>query len=289
MGLRLKFNLVLVVVFVLGLAISGALSYRLLHQNAREQVIENAGVMMAGAVAIRGYTVEQIRPHLELQLMRQFLPESVPAYSATEVFARIRNAYPEYTYKEATLNPTNLRNRALDWEADIVNEFRNDLTKKELVGDRESSSGRSLYLARPLQVKSDSCIECHGVPKDAPKTMIERYGDTHGFGWKIGEIIGAQIVSVPLALPIKKANEAFFAFIASLFGVAVVVFVVLNIMLTRIVIRPITKLSHIADEVSKGNMNIPEFIEQGRDEVSILTSSFNRMRRSLEQAMKMIE
>src|SRR5688572_29061962 len=104
MGLRLKFNLVLLAVFGLGLAVTAYLSHGLLQRNARDEVVRTAGLMMEMALATRGYTVEQVGPQLELQLMRQFLPQSVPAYAATETLGQLRKKYPEYVYKEATLN-----------------------------------------------------------------------------------------------------------------------------------------------------------------------------------------
>ena len=105
MGLRLKFNLVLLAVFGLGLVASGYVSYTLLERNARDEVTRNAGLMMEAALAIRTYTIEQVRPHLDLQLMRVFLPQSVPAYAATETLSTLRKKYTDYSYKEATLNP----------------------------------------------------------------------------------------------------------------------------------------------------------------------------------------
>ena len=69
----------------------------------------------------------------------------------------------------------------------------------------------------------------------------------------------------------------------------VAVFVALNLMLSWIIIRPIANMSGAADKVSIGNFDIPEFSEVGKDEVSVLAASFNRMRRSLQQAMKLIE
>ena len=66
MGLRLKFNLVLLLVFVLGLGVSGYVSHQLLQKNAREEVLRTAGVMMEAAMAMRSYTVAQVRPHLRV-------------------------------------------------------------------------------------------------------------------------------------------------------------------------------------------------------------------------------
>jgi HAMP domain-containing protein len=54
------------------------------------------------------------------------------------------------------------------------------------------------------------------------------------------------------------------------------------------VIRPVTRLSRIADEVSLGNLDAPEFMSKGKDEIAILAGSFSRMRTSLVQAMKML-
>src|ERR1051326_5798593 len=184
MGLRLKFNLVLIVVFLLGLGVSAYVSNRLLVQNARDEVARNAGLMMETALAIRGYTVAQVRPHLEMQLMRVFLPQSVPAFAATETLNELRKRHPEYFYKEATLNPTNPRNRASDWEADLVNQFRNQPQLKEMVGERETPMGRALYIARPIQITNPACLTCHSTPSAAPPTMIKLYGPANGFGWK---------------------------------------------------------------------------------------------------------
>src|SRR4029077_438981 len=118
-------NLVLLVVFVFGLAVTAYVSWGLLQRNARDEGVRHADLMMEAALAIRAYTVDQVRPQLDLQLMRVFLPQSVPAYAATETLAQIKKKYADYNYKEATLTPTNPRNRAADWEADVVQEFKN--------------------------------------------------------------------------------------------------------------------------------------------------------------------
>jgi protein-histidine pros-kinase len=280
---------VLLAVFGLGLLASGYLSYTLLERNARDEVSRNAGLMMETALAIRGYTIEQVRPHLELQLMRVFLPQSVPAYAATEMFNALRTKYPDYSYKEATINPTNPRNRAGDWENDVVRIFRDKPDTPELVGERDTPTGRALYIARPIQIKNPACLACHTTPEMAPATMVKLYGGANGFGWKLNEVVGAQIVSVPMALPIRNARGAFYTFMGSLAAVFALAFVVLNLMLTRIIVRPVARMSAAADQVSVGNFEVPEFAESGKDEIAQLGRAFNRMRRSLQTAMKMIE
>jgi protein-histidine pros-kinase len=289
MGLRLKFNLVLLFVFLVGLGVAGWISRDLLVRNAREEVARNAGLMMETALAIRGYTINQVRPHLDLQLMRAFLPQSVPAFAATETLTELRKKYPDYFYKEATLNPTNPRNRAADWEADIVQEFRNRPAVKELDGERDTPTGRALYIARPIQISNPACLGCHSTPEAAPATMIKLYGPANGFGWKLNEVVGAQVVSVPMSLPLRRAQQTFYTFMGSLVAIFALVFVALNVMLNWMIVQPVAKLSRAADQVSTGNFEIPEFPERGGDEIALLGRAFNRMRRSLQKAMQMIE
>ena len=288
MGIRLKFNLVLSVVFLVGLAVTGVISRSLLQQNARGEVVRNAELMMESALAIRAYTVNRIKPQLEAQLRVKFLPETVPAFAATETLNKLKDKYPDYAYKEAVLNPTNPRDRAVDWEADLVQAFRNSANTKELVGERDSATGRMLYIAHPIQIRNTACLVCHSTPEAAPPTMIQLYGTANGFGWKPDEIVGAQIVAVPMSLPIRNADRAFTTFMSSMMAVFVLAFIVINAMLSWLIIRPITRMSVAADEVSTGNFEVPEFAEHGKDEVALLASSFNRMRRSLEKAMQMI-
>jgi protein-histidine pros-kinase len=75
----------------------------------------------------------------------------------------------------------------------------------------------------------------------------------------------------------------------SLAVVFVTIGLALNLMLWTMVIHPVARLSKIADEVSLGNLEAPEFTTRSRDEIGTLAASFDRMRKSLVQAMKMLE
>jgi len=288
MGLRMKFNLVLLLAFAIGLALAAYLSDRILKDNAREEVVQHARIMIESALGARSYTAQHIQPLLTLQMKRQFRPESVSAYAAAQIFKALREQHPDYTYKEAALNPTNPTDRASDWEADIINEFRNNSDKKELIVERDTPTGRMLNLARPLSIRNESCLVCHGRIEDAPKTMTDIYGVNNGFGWKMGETIGAQVVTVPMSLPLERARQTFTTFMILLGGVFVLLLLLLNILLHFVVIRPVKRMSEIASEVSMGKPDVPEYVRQGSDEIASLSQSFNRMRLSLENAMKML-
>lgn len=289
MKLLLKFNLIFVLVFAAGLAVTAYIARDLLRANAEAEVAGNARLLMESAVAARTFTSNQIAPLLQTQMKYTFLPQSVPAYVATEVLGELRKKYPEYSYKEATLNPTNPRDRAVEWEADLVNQFRNNSTVTEYIGQRDTPVGRTFYIARAMKITNPNCLVCHSVPDAAPAPMIQKYGTANGFGWNLNEVIGAQVVSVPMEVPFKRAEQTFGVFMSLIVGVFLTIGVVLNLMLWALVIRPVTRLSGLADRVSLGEMEAPEFETKARDEIGTLAESFGRMRKSLVQAMKMLE
>ena len=231
MKLIWKFNLVLAAIFLLAYVASAIVAYYVLQSNAREEVLRTGRLMMEAASSARVYTTNHVKPLLETQLKYVFLPETVPAFAATEQFNELRKKHEDFGYKEATLNPTNPRDRASDWEADIVNRFRQSLSTPELYGERDTPTGRSLFVARPIQITSPSCLDCHNTAETAPRTLIDVYGSSNGFGWKMNEVIGAQVVSVPMSVPIARATQSFRTFMLSLAGVFVLMVLLLNAML----------------------------------------------------------
>ena len=289
MSLLVKFNLILILCAAVALVPAHLITQDLLQKNARSQVVAQARLMMQTALATRGYTNKQIKPLLAPRLADEFLPQSVPAYSATEIFNALRESHPEYAYKEATLNPTNPRDRTVDWEADVVGAFRGDPKMREIIGERETPLGRALYLARPITITDPGCLSCHTTPDATPASMVKRYGTAGGFGWKLNETIGAQIVSVPMALPVRLAARAQRAMLETFIGVFALLLVLLNLLLWFTILRPIRRLSRMADEVSTGNLDVPEVRFRSRDEVGALAGSFNRMRISLVKALKMLD
>jgi len=152
--------------------------------------------------------IDSVRNKPEELLDLEFHPQSVPAFAATEISHYLNDKYPDYTYKEATLNPTNPRDRSTDWEADVINQFRKSAAQTEYLGSRSTPVGDVLVLARPLKVGNVSCLTCHSTPDKAPPEMRKVYGDANGFNWVLNDIIGAQVVTVPMSVPLSLAEAA---------------------------------------------------------------------------------
>ena len=188
---------------------------------------------------------------------------------------------------ESELNPTNPEHRATDWERDIIGYLRDHPDQKPFKGQRETPMGPSMYLAMPITA-SPQCLECHSNPAAAPAAMIASYGSNNGFGWTPGSIVGAQIVSVPMSVPLAKAKQAFRLLLTYLIVTLIATIIVLDVAVYFIVIRPLKLVSDAADRVSKGETNQPPLPVKGSDEIAAVTASFNRMQLSLAKAFKML-
>jgi protein-histidine pros-kinase len=289
MGLRTKFNLVMLATFLVGLGIAGALSYLLETGSARSQVLKEAEILHAQASAMGQYTIDEVAPLLAGQFSRRFLPQSVAAWATQTTFRTVQQQLPDYSFRAVVTNPTNPADRPADWEAELIERLRHDPGLKELVTERDTPTGRILSVAHPIVITNAACMRCHTSPAEAPATLVDLYGPTNGFGWKLNEVLGAQIVSVPMRVPFERAYQTFLQVIAWLTLVFVVMSLMLNLLLNYIILRPVGCISALADEVSLGNMDAPELVVRGKDEIALLAESFNRMRRSLAKTMKMLE
>ncbi|MGK7906575.1 MAG: DUF3365 domain-containing protein [Synechococcus sp.] len=287
-----KFNILLAILFLIGLLSTGTGFAAILNRNAEGQVASKAAILLQAMVSVRNYTSSQVRPELADRLLSEaeFLPQTVPGYSAREVFEGLRSdaAYSEFFYKEATLNPTNLRDKADRFEAEIVKKFRESVNVRELKGYRSSPSGKLYYIARPIRITQESCLQCHSTPSAAPASLINTYGADNGFNWQLNEVVGAQMISVPASGIVRNAVRSFVILMGIVAIVFVLIFILTNIFLNRVVVAPIKQMADVADKISKGAMD-EEFANTSADEVGTLAAAFNRMRASLVVAMRMLE
>jgi len=289
MALRLRFNIILLGCFLLALAATAIPFYLLLQRDALTQLQRQIDVLRAQALSVRRYTSDEIQPLLADQSAIQFLPQTIPSFSAQTVFRNFHETIPDFNYREAALNPTNIADLAKDWERDVINDLRASPSTPKSISYRTGDADTYYTVAYPLIIKSEGCLACHSTPDKAPPSMVALYGNKNGFGWKLNETIGAQIIQVPISI----ANAQVWNSIGYFVGVTSIIFFVLllllNILLNRLVIGPVRKMAATAEQVSMGDASVGEFEHPGADEIASLSRSFNRMRRSLDSAMKMLE
>ena len=290
--INVKLNLILLVIFILIVVVIGSSLSVILERNAQQVVTNQALILLETMMSVREYTSTQVNPELapRLETEDQFLPQTVPGYSAREVFENLRSRpeYKQFFYKEATLNPTNLRDLADKFETSLVEAFRNQPDLREQTGFRTLAGEDIFYIARPIPISKESCLRCHGDPNDAPRSQILTYGDRNGYNWELGEIVGAQIISVPASKVLSFTRRLEFVVIATITIFLLLAIVVIDIILRMSITQPLRRMSQWAKKISTGNMS-EEFIYQSKDEIGILAASLNRMKVSLEMALKMLE
>ncbi len=289
--LSIKLNLLLLVVFLSVVVMSGLVLSKVLGDNAEQQVASKALLLIETMSSVRHYTDTQVNPELtpRLDTETRFLPQTVPAYSAREVFENFRknNLYSDFFYKEAVLNPTNPRDLADPFEKTLVQSFKQKTALKELTGYRSFPTGELFYVARPISVTRESCLRCHSVPQAAPKSQLATYGSETGFNWKLNDIIGAQIILVPASEVFKEAQHLKFVVIGILSLFFLVAVLLINLFLKYAVTRPLKQMAQLSRKVSTGEMD-GEFEHNANDEIGMLASSLNRMKVSLEMALNML-
>ena len=265
MSFRLKFNLVLLSTVIGMLLISAVLMYHTLRKSAFEELQRVTRTQMEMALSIRKYTNDHIKPILA-QNPDAFFQESVPSFAATQLMHMLHQKYPGFTYREVALNPQNPANQAQPWEAEVVEYFRQTKADEYYFEHQQPEKEAMVHYARPLIVTDAACLTCHGNPAHAPAAMLRKYGTEHGFGWQLGEIIGAQITSVPMRQPLHEARETFLKFLLGSGLVFAVVYLVLNVMLRRAVLSPMedshASLERLASEDAlTGIMTRRKFME----------------------------
>lgn len=244
--------------------------------------------MMGAANAAIHYTDAQVSPLLNSQMKTQFLPQSIPFFAAQQTFDLMVTEFPDYAFRQPTTDPTNQADRPVPWEADIIKALAAQPDLDHLVTERTTDTGKILSYSQPIRVTSDSCLACHSAPEAAPASMVDIYGRNNGFGWKLGDTVGAEVVSIPERVPLARARSSLYVVMGGLTIVFAVMLVILNLLLHFFIIVPVRRISKLADEVSLGNLEVPEFALSSRDEIGSLAVSFNRMRRSLVTAMGLL-
>ncbi len=253
-SLSRQFTLFFTIVFIGGVVISGLALSNAMQQLAKVEITARAHMMIQTMNAVRNYTSDNIKPQLADQLATSssFIRETVPAYAAREVFEHFRQ-YPEYEnflYKEATLNPSNPRDQADEFETNLVSTFRQDNALEELSGYREQSDTKLFYIARPLTIKKNSCLECHGRASDAPPSMIATYGSQQGYDWQLNEVVAAQTIYVPADAILQQGYHYLKLVMAIVIGIMATIILLMNRLLKHKVVQPLKRLTHLAKQVS---------------------------------------
>ena len=226
MGLRLKFNLMLLVVFLAGFATIGVVAKRYLENQAIDDAQRAAMVVLDAA----GYA--------------KLDPRIASGLGSRLVDMKIREFSPDDSLRGV--------------EAQVALRLKSNGSGQMTEVITAATGERRLAVARTFRAA------------DTGAATI-------------------RLANIDLAPIIVTVNLALTTLMSSIGIVFLAVFIVLNLMLDRMIVRPVAEMALQADAVSIGNFEIPEFTPKSKDEIGVLGVAFNRMRRSTEEAIKLLK
>lgn len=275
----------LLIVFLIALFAGGGGFYLLLEHAAMDNAEQQADLMLSSAMAVRGYTTKHILPNFSKLNDAVFHEETVPAFAAQTVFRSVSAGDNAYTYREAALNPTSTADRAGPFEVDLIRQFRNAASQKELRGTLDQGGQRLFYLARPIKITDAKCLICHDTPGRAPKVMLAKYGPNNGFGWRMGDIVGVQLLTVPVTQQFRSTLELVAILIGGLALIFAVAYFALTAAMEATVSGPLDRLANAAEQASRSTSSTPAMPASGAREIQVLSEAIQRLRVSLAKAL----
>ncbi|HSH01531.1 MAG TPA: DUF3365 domain-containing protein [Anaerolineae bacterium] len=288
MRLGTKFSIIIATVLGFGLLANGIALWQILQQRAQTEIATRGEIVITTMNSVRAYTSNHISPLLNDDLLTEpeFIAETVPAFSAREVFELFRQqpGNEQFFYKEATINPTNPRDQADPFELDLIMRMRENPNLTEVTNYRELNGEQLFFIARPLAVTSESCLQCHSDPDIAPQSLISTYGRDGGFGWELNEIVATQIIYVPIGEIFTTAQRSFLMVFTSLIIISIAIIIILNYLLHNFVINPINVMAQLtetirADKMTPDDLSRPELqqVAKRADELGSMTRVLKRM------------
>jgi signal transduction histidine kinase len=282
MRLGIKFSAAVLFLLAISLGLAAWLIIRHQSRSLQQEALARSQTILSFGEAARDYARNTLSPAVRKAVQPHNGPLIFEADSATFVargtFEAFRNRQPGYTFREAALNPLNLVNQADAEESALVERFRKDRSLKEIADFRQLEGRELFFVARPIIVQR-SCLQCHQSPDTAPSEVVGRYGREHGYGWRVGDVAGAIIVTVPTD-DIRAGQRGLIWAIGGTFAALAVLLVLLIHLLFEVQVRRRLKqiaaaLDQVAEKPSEsGSLNLPE---EGNDELAALARGLNNM------------
>ena len=278
-----RFNLALLLLYLLSIGIAAPVIYYVTDRQVNAQADKELRLLVDMVRSIQGYIAGHMRPYL-LKNNLYYSPGFSGIVATGLVAENFWKLQPAYYIKNASDNPLNQRNRPQPFEEDLLERFRADRSLGEITETGFLNGRRMLVSAAPKESKK-GCLLCHGDPNKAPEEIKRDYGETTGYHYRLGDVVGVSLVAVPLADVQAIATRRSILAIGVLTVLFAIIFVSINILVRRTLVRPILEISEEAHAISQGQMDKPVQLDRN-DEVGDLAHSIELLRRSFVQAMK---
>jgi hypothetical protein len=298
-----KLTILMITIFLIGILVIGMISYKIFIGYAEQELNGKADLLISTLDSVRKYNSDKITPLLKTQSDQAFLRESIPSYATNKVFQifvnTYKNDYGDYIYKNAMLNPTNIKDDLASSEETkiigILKQQDEELAKEQqeknfYQGYSTIYGEKYFYTARPIKITNASCLSCHSTLAKAPPSLQALYqkgiyGENNGLGWRLNTVIGTKVVYVPATKVYKVANKNFAIMLSLFIGIFISVLFLTNLWLKKYVVLPINRMTKVAEAVSLGDLEA-NFEKRSDDEIGRLAEAFTRLKESFVIAMR---
>lgn len=274
-GPKRKFTLMLIAIYVISLPVISAMTYIILKDNAVKDAYNMGKVHLSMVGAIKHYVSEELRPVFYKEMPGRFIIEGMSrSYVAGEIARRVHKEHPTFKYINASLNPMNPENAANEFEAEIINTFIRDRTKKEWRGFRRTPDEQYYVIAKAGEPVTDDCLRCHGDPSAAPRELVKKYGSKSGFNMKAGQIVDAKFIYIPIGVPLAAARKVVAIFIAIYTVFFGITFLIINARFTRLynkIDSDSKKIDSINEDLSELNQELETLVAERTMSLMALT------------------
>ena len=274
----------LLIIYLISLAVLGTAVYLYGKKQVLNEARSKLRLLNGMAIAIHDVVKSELQPHFLKK--GEFYP---PVISSTVLLKlaseKFLERHPDYLVRVISDNPLDPNDLPRGEEQAILDAVRRE--NRGLIRTLKVSQNTYMVHAQPI-VAEKECMICHYSPESAPRFIVEQYGTKSGYGWKIGEVVGATLVGVQLApvLTIAFVRTMILAVIlGAFFGV---IFFAINSFLRRQVVTPVVELTEAAQQISHGKVD-KELKTDRTDEIGDLYRAIELLRRSIQVALSRLK
>ena len=244
-------------------------------QILEESAYAQTQLVMAAVEAAREYVRVELRPKMYDTFGQDFfmIEAMSTSYVGRAVMDRFQDSIPDFDYRRVSINARNPDSEANAMEREMIDYFRQNKEKNNWQGLLQSTNQAYYRRYKPVYFE-ESCMNCHGAPQDAPKDLLDTYGDQRGFGHYAGELAGVIAVGIPVDSALAMIKEkAASVFLAVFMGVSIF-YIALSFFFNRIVVHSLRGVLDIfRRELDEPNTDSTPHLSDSKDEIEELTTS----------------
>jgi PAS domain S-box-containing protein len=275
LSLLIKITIIVASILLAFLVLCIYFDYRQQKLFVIEEAVEKARILASEAIQAREYLSSQLQAgQIELSEKRY---EMIPVLASTRIGERVAQDLG-YSIHQISDRYRNVKNAPDFFESEMLKKFYADSVLKEDYAITTFQGEPVLRYLQPFPAEQ-SCLECHGEPKDAPNYIKKLFppDKDQAYNYKIGEIIGAASVTIPMEKLKRQIYANLRNDILHSAGIFLALITCLGILIRAVVTRPLGQLGSVIGDIVRTGRFLKKIPQRGHDEIGNLIEGFNQM------------